>query len=1038
MIDIAIRHARAIFVTLAFILVAGSVSYTTIAREAAPDVQIPIIYVSMRHEGISPQDAERLLVKVMEQELNAIEGVREMTAAAYEGGGYVLLEFDAGFNPDSALNDVRAAVDLARGELPEDTDDPIVKEINISLFPILVVTLSGDLPERQLLQFGRSLSEKIKTLPSVLKADITGERDEELRIVIDPLRVQEYGLTAPNIVAMIRRNNVLVAAGTIENDQGRFAVKLPGLVENAEDLRNFPLLAHDQAVVRVSDIASLEKGFKDPTSFARLRGQNTIAIEVSKRVGENIIKTIDHVRQLVVEESRSWPPSVQVGFSQDQGKNIETMVSDLQNSIILAVLLVMIVVIWSIGWRSGFLVAIAIPGSFLSGILVLDMMGLTINIVVLFSLILTVGMLVDGVIVIVEDADRQMNTGHRRMQSYAGASKRMAPPVAISTLTTLVAFMPLLFWPGTVGQFMQYMPITMIAVLSASLLMALFFIPVLGCYIGRPSILSRDGQRFINAGESGNFQHLGRGGSLYLSILRLCLRHPPVVIGTSLASLVVVFVAYGVFGQGISFFPDVEPDNVIVEVRARGNLSIYEKDAILSDVESKILDMPEITTIYTRVGKKRDARQDSEDTIGSVLLEFSPWQDRRPVSQILDVVQERLDRIAGIKTSIREKEAGPPVGKDIQIQIGSRDYATALAAARQITEKMAQSPDYINIEDGLPIPEIEWQFSVDRAEAARYGADAALIGQALHLITKGMKLTDYRPDNSFDEIDVVVRFPEKYRRIKEFDRIRIETEKGSVPISNFVHRQAKPQTGTLHRADRVRVVTVKADIRKGVLVNDKVRDLHQWMDATGVDDRVNITFKGEDEEQKKAQAFLSKAFLTAFFMIAIILIARFNSFYQALLICSSVVMSTIGVLLGLMITGQPFDIIMCGIGVIALAGIVVNNNIILIDTWNRIKKDNPPRTIADARTLVLRTGMQRVRPVLLTTITTIIGLAPMVFGINIDFINRNVMVGGASVQWWQSLSSTISFGLAFATILTLVVTPSALMYAEQRRIRKLA
>lgn len=1036
MIDLAIHHARTVLTALVFILVAGTVAYVNIPREAAPDVQIPIIYVSLHHEGISPEDSERLLVKVMEQKLNAIEGVQEMSSSAYEGGGHVLLEFDAGFDPDSALSDVRAQVDLAKGELPEDADDPIVREVNISLFPILVVTLSGDVPERTLLRLAKQLSEKIKGLPQILKADITGERDEELRIVIDPVKVEAYGLTAPDIISRMRRNNVLVAAGVIDTGQGRFAVKLPGLVETAEDLRNFPLLEENEAIITVADVASLERGFQDPTSFARLRGEKTIAIEISKRVGENIIETIEKVRELVLQQSADWPPWIRIGFSQDKGDHIRTMIADLQNSIILSIILVMIVIIWAIGLRSGLLVAIAIPGSFLAGILVLSLMGLTINIVVLFALILTVGILVDGVIVIVEYADRQMNIGQPRQAAYSIASRNMAAAVIVSTSTTLFAFMPLLFWPGIVGQFMQYMPITLIAVLSASLLMALIFVPVLGSYIGVASRMSPQGRRFLDAGESGDFSGLTLWAQRYLNILNFCLRRPLAIILTCVVALVAVFGAYITFGQGLSFFPEVEPDNVIIQVQARGNLSIHEKDTILRAVENRILEMDDITTVYTRTGKQRDVRQDSEDTIGSVLIEFTPWETRQPVSVILKRVEEKLSVIPGIRISIRKEEAGPPIGKAIQVQIQSHNYDALLDTARDIAQWLEGAEDYINIEDGLPVPGIEWQFSINRAEAARYGADAAAVGNALRLITKGMKLTDYRPDGSLEEIDIVARFPEHYRRIDEFDRIHIETINGSVPISNFITRQAQPLTGTLYRSDRTRVITIKADIREGILADNKVTELKQWIAGQSFHSDVNIVFKGEDEEQKKAQAFLGKAFMAAAFMIVFVLIARFNSFYQAFLIFSAIVLSTVGVMFGLLVTNQPFDIIMCGIGIIALAGIVVNNNIILIDTWTRIRSATPPTSLIDAQNVILRTSVQRVRPVLLTTITTITGLSPMFLGVNIDFIERRIILGGSSIQWWQSLSSTIIFGLTFATLLTLIVTPSALMFWEKRRWKK--
>ena len=1025
-IDAALARSRTTLSALLLILIAGTVAYIDIPKESDPDVNIPIIYVRMHHDGISPEDAERLLLRPMETELRGIEGVKEMRATGYEGGASVVLEFDAGFDADKALTDVREKVDLAQPDLPDDTDEPTVHEVNFSLFPILVVTLSGDLPERKLLQLARGLRDEIEGISSVLEAKLTGNREELIEIVVDPLRMDSYGIDSIEVLQAVARSNILVAAGTLDTGNGRFPIKVPGLYENLQDILTQPLKVNGDAVVTVADIAYVQRTFKDRDSYARLSGEPSIGLEVSKRTGENIIDTIERIRKVVDKEAEDWPDGVQVSFSQDRSTNIRRMLTDLQNNVLSAVILVMVVIVGALGWRSGFLVGVAIPGSFLLGILVLSMLGMTINIVVLFSLILAVGMLVDGAIVVTEFADRKMAEGAPRMQAYGDAAKRMAWPITASTATTLAAFMPLIFWPGVVGEFMKFLPITLVATLSASLLMALLFVPALGARIGKPGSSDPAAMRALAAAEDGDLSDIGGMSGWYISVLRRALRHPGKVLATAFAALIGVQFLYAVAGNGIEFFPEVEPDSAKIYIHARGNLSTNEKAALVYDVEREVLSLDEFKSVYTFVGKPDGGGQSvAEDVIGAIQLELKDWQERRPVQEILDEIVERASTYAGIVAEPAKQKAGPPTGKPLQLQVRSDNPDDLVATVTMIRDHLDNMAGLANIEDDRDIPGIEWRLKVDRAQAAKFGTDVALVGNYVQLVTKGLKLTGYRPDDSDEEIDVVVRYPEAYRKLDQLQRIRIKTPKGMVPIDGFISWTPEPKVGTIKRVDARRVMTVKADVLPGVLADNKARELRQWIAATALPETVEVVFKGEDEEQAKAKAFLVKAFGVALFVMAIILVTQFNSFYSAFLILSAVIMSTIGVMLGLMITGKPFGIVMTGVGVIALAGIVVNNNIVLIDTFDHIKKRS-----TDARDAILRTGAQRLRPVLLTTVTTILGLLPMVFQLSIDFVSREITVGAPSTQWWVSLATAIVFGLGFASVLTLVVTPCALMVRE--------
>jgi multidrug efflux pump len=1028
LIEAAVAHARTVIATLVLILIAGTYAFVSIPKEADPDINIPLIYVSMSHEGISPEDAERLLIRPMEEQLRGIEAVKEMRATAYEGGANVVLEFDAGFDADQALSDVREKVDLAKPDLPEESEEPIVSEVNFSLFPVLVVTLSGAVPERTLLALARRLRDDIEAIPSVLDVEIGGDREEQVELLIDPLVAESYGLDAGDIISFVSRSNRLVAAGSMDTGEGRFAIKVPGLLETAQDILDMPIKVNGDAVVRFGDIAQIRRTFKDPTGYARINGHPAISLEVSKRSGENIIDTIAQVRRVVGEASQYWPEEVIVSYSQDKSTGIETMLTDLQNNIISAVLLVMVVVVAALGLRSAGLVGVAIPGSFLAAILVLATAGLTVNIVVLFSLILAVGMLVDGAIVVTEYAERKMTEGLHKRQAYALAAKRMAWPIIASTATTLAAFLPLLFWPGIVGEFMKFLPITLLATLAASLVMALVFVPTLGALFGKPGDAVDAGtMRQITAGEAGAIEDVGGFTGRYVRVLDWALKRPGKVLAVSVALLVAVQIAYGQFGRGIEFFPDVEPDNAGVLVHARGNLSVDERDRLVQEVEERIFDLQrergELHAIYGRSVLDSGRRNDeAEDIIGNIQLELTDWHLRRPASEILEDIRRRTADLAGIEVETRKQEAGPTSGKPVELVVSARDPSLIEPTVGKIVRAMREAGGFVDIEDGRPLPGIEWELSVDRAQAAKFGADVATIGSYIRLVTNGMKVSSYRPDESEDEVDIVVRFPVRYRTLDQLDRIRVKTDAGMVPISNFVTRTAKPKVGLLHRLDGRRALTIKADVADGVLVNDKVQQIKAWLAKADLDPGVRIEFKGEDEEQAKAQAFLSQAFVVALFLMAIILVTQFNSFYSAFLILSAVVMSTIGVMIGLLVTGQPFGIVMSGIGVIALAGIVVNNNIVLIDTFDRIAESEP-----DTRLAVLRTGAQRLRPVMLTTVTTVLGLLPMMLRINIDFATRVVQVGAPSTQWWSQLATAIVFGLGFATVLTLVVTPCALM-----------
>ncbi len=1034
LIGFALSRSRLVLAALVLLLLAGWVSWLEIPKEAEPDVRIPIIYVSMIHQGISPEDAERLLVRPMEQELRSVEGIKEMRSTAFEGGAFVLLEFEAGFDAAKALSDVREKVDIAKPELPTETEEPVVHEVNLSLFPVLVVTISGDAGERALLRLARDLRDRVESVPEVLEARIVGTRDELVEVLIDPIRVESYGLSADQVIQQVTRSNQIIAAGSLDTGQGRFAVKLPGLFARVSDILNLPLVVDGDRAVRVRDVAEVRRTFKDREAYARVDGEPTVVLEVSKRTGTNIIGTIERVRAVVEAERAGWPAGIKVGYSQDKSETIRLMLGDLENNLAVAVVLVLIIVLATLGWRTTTLVAVAVPGSFLAGILMLAGMGLTVNIVVLFGLIFAAGNVVDGAIVVTEYADARMAEGMARRDAYSLAARRMAWPIISSTATQLAAFLPLLFWPGVVGEFMKFLPISQFVTMAAALMMALVFVPALGALIGKAGggTASSDAVKAIEAHDlSGQRGFTGA----YVRVLDRALRRPASVLLAAVALLATVVVLYGAYGRGVEFFPKIEPDRAMVLIQARGNLSVREQDTLVREVEAAVLELQrerrEFASIYTRSGKQQQqgGMDLPEDTIGTVQLEFADWQRRRRADEILADILARTRDLAGIRLEARREEGGPPVGKPIHIQIGARDPELIPPVVDRVRRHVDSMAGVRNVEDTRPLPGIQWELEIDRVQAAKFGADVTAVGNVLKLVTNGLKVTEYRPSDSDEEIDISIRYPTEFRTLEQLDRIRVQTQQGLVPIANFVERSAMPKTGQIQRVDQRRIITVKADVEPGVLADAKMAEIREWLASQSIDRRIDIRFKGEDEEQKKAADFLSKAFAGAIFLIFLILLAQFNSFYNTALILSAVVMSTFGVLIGLLVAGQPFGIVMSGIGVVALAGIVVANNIVLIDTYDQVRKVHAPREA------ILITGAERLRPVLLTALNNVLGLLPLMFGINIDMIGRAVTINAPSSQWWIQLSQAIVYGLGFATVLTLILTPCALMLRENASAR---
>jgi multidrug efflux pump len=1119
-IDWAASRARMVLAFIVLSLAAGGLAYATLPKEGEPDIEIPALFVSVPFPGISAADAETLLVKPMETELSDLDGLKKMTGTAAEGYAGIALEFEFGWDKSKVMADVRDAMSTAEGKFPDGFEKYTINEINFSEFPIIIVNLTGDVPERTMARVIKDLQEQVEGIDSVLEAGIAGNRDEMVEVVIDPLRLESYNVTAGELINVVQNNNLLIAAGEVETPTGTFSVKIPGSFDEPRDIYSLPVKRNGDRVVTLGDLADIRLTFEDRLGTARFNGDRTTALQVVKRKGFNLIDTAAEVKQVVAAAQEDWPEelkaAVTVGTSNDQSRVVGSMVSQLEGSVLTAIALVMIVVLAALGPRPALLVGFAIPTSFLLCFVLLGLMGVTISNIVMFGLILAVGMLVDGAIVVVEYADKRISEGVGPMSAYTEAAKRMFWPVVSSTATTLCAFLPMLFWPGVPGEFMGMLPVTLIFVLSASLVVALVYLPVMGGVTGRFSrTLSRMSAWltrvapwwlrallvpaalylvFLGAMETVNPGYLFGGempaegilaflpgfvifclGAFAASVTigaakiewrkpRVTSGHrrtafgmfikllagnpimPLVVIAGVVAFVLTTFQVYGANNKGTEFFVESEPEQAIVYVRARGNLSLAQKDDLVREVEEVVLKHPGVLNAFAFAGdgglnSNTGGAQPPLDTVGQVQLEIIPWEDRRDRPEldgdlVIAELTEQIAEIPGIQSEIIAPNMGPASAKPVHLRIMGDDWEPLREATAMVRARFEELDGLRLIEDTLPLPGIDWQIDVDVEKAGRYGADVATVGAMVQLVTRGLLLDTMRVDTSDEEIDIRVRLPESDRVLSTLDTLKVRTTEGLVPLSNFITREPVAKLAKIDRIDQKRFYDVKAAIADGlttettddagrtttvpITANERIETLTEWLETDPLPAGITWEWTGDQADQEESSAFLGQAFAGALGLMFIILLAQFNSVYNSVLVLLAVVLSTTGVLIGMLVMDQTFSIIMTGTGIVALAGIVVNNNIVLIDTFQEYSA-YMPRIEA-----IIRTAEDRIRPVLLTTITTMAGLAPMMFGLSLDFFAGGYSIDSPTALWWKQLATAVVFGLGVATVLTLVVTPSLL------------
>ncbi|MDA9609440.1 efflux RND transporter permease subunit [Paracoccaceae bacterium] len=1119
-IDWASQRARMILALIIASLAAGIFSYTGLPKEGEPDIEIPALFISVVFPGISAADSETLLIRPIETELADIDGLKKMTSTAAENYAGVAIEFEFGWDKAKTMADVRDAMNSAEAFFPEGAEKYSINELNFSEFPIIIVNLTGDVPERTMTRVAKKLQEEIEAMDAVLEAVISGDREEMVEVTIDPLRLESYNVTAGELINVVRNNNQLIAAGEVDSKQGTFSVKIPSSFNEVQDIYDLPVKTNGDRIITLGDLAQIKLTFVDRSGTARFNGKNTVALQVVKRKGFNLIGTAKEVRLLVEKESQGWPvnlkAAVDVGTSNDQSRVVDSMVRQLEGSVLTAIALVMIVVLTSLGTRAALLVGFSIPTSFLLCFVLLGLMGITISNIVMFGLILAVGMLVDGAIVVVEYADKRISQGIGPMKAYVEAAKRMFWPVVSSTATTLCAFLPMLFWPGVPGQFMGMLPVTLIFVLSASLIVALIYLPILGGVSGRlsrffetSSDLLRDIIPWfirlplvvlvtgllclsilqvanpnlllnIDVEESGPIANLpgvlmfitsAFMASIVLGSVEIRKKQKNVkagyrrtpfgyfikfIAGNPIMPIIAIcgvigftsfiFTTFGKNNYGVEFFVEGEPEQAIVYVKARGNLSLVEKDILVRQAELIVNTHPGVESVFSFAGsgglnQNTAGATAPKDTIGQIQLETIPWENRRGNSEldgnkIIAELSSTLSKLPGIEIEILELERGPASPKPVHLRLKGDNWNDLLITTAEMRELFDQTEGLIQVEDTRPLPGIDWQIDVDVEKAGRYGADVATVGAMVQLVTRGILLDTMRVDSSDEEIEIRVRLPEKDRFLSTLDNLKVRTADGLVPLSNFISRKPVTKLAEINRIEQKRYFDIKAgvqsDLKRTIVsdegieskvfinANERIAYLTEYLEENPLPPGMSWEWTGDQADQAESQAFLSSAFAAALVLMFIILLAQFNSFYNSFVVLIAVVLSTVGVLIGMLVMQQPFSIIMTGTGIVALAGIVVNNNIVLIDTYQELSRYLPK---VEA---IVRTAEQRIRPVLLTTITTMAGLAPMMFGLSLDFVNGGYSVDSPTALWWKQLATAVVFGLGTATMLTLVFTPALL------------
>ena len=1026
-IDFALKKAKTTLLIAFMVIIAGSYARQEIPIAASPNVQLPFITVSVFLDGASPSDTSRLIARPLENRLKSVTGVKNIRSTSYLSYARIFLEFEVGFDIDKALVDVKQGVEETKYQLPLGAEDPQIEEYSEASFPVMNISIVGGSSVRQKVFYARELKDRIEPIEQILDVRMTGAPEEVLEGVIDKAKMESYGVTLSDIYNSVASNNVIIPGGKQDTGRGSFNIEVPSIIESAKDVYSIPVKVSKDAIVTLGDIATIKRTFKDFTSYARVNGQDAVTLEISLRESANAIDASNSIRDILNNFKDELPENLSIVISNDDTVYASLMVKELNGNIIAAVVLIMVLVIASMGTRVSMLVGLSIPFCFLMTYLILYSLNMEVNFLVMMGLLLGMGMLIDGSIVITEYADKKIAEGLSRAEGYALASKRMFYPIVASTGTTLAAFIPIMFWPGFTGQFMRYLPITIFFVLSASLFYSLIVIPVLGSYFGQKESALNN-----NEEQTSVFVRLTEWYGKYI---KRFVENPVETFLAVVSVLLIIIMSYAFSGKGTIYFAIVDPVQANITVKARGNFSALETKEIIEQVEERFLEVEGIKNVYLRSGT--NWWQSGADRIGGGFIEtLEPSQRDISGFEIMDRLKTSTKDLPGITVEVEADIGGPSFDSPIELDVFGNTESDVNDAVAKIENFMRNEMTGLNnIFSSKAYPSVEWSVDVDKQKAAQLGVSVSDVGALVQMLTNGFKVGEYRPDDAKDEVEIRARFPDSDRTITGIRDLNVVTKQGTVPVSSFVNVVPKENRETVNRKNGKYFQEVGAGSDDDSKVNQKIGELESWLQETDLGSGISYQFSGMAEETEEVNSFMIVAGLTAVFMMLLMLITQFNSFYQSLIILSSVTISFVGVLLGLLITGKSFSTTMTGISIVTLAGIVVNNNIVLIDTFNKLREEAPH---LKKSLHIINACKQRLRPIVLTSLTTIFGLLPLAMGVSLDLISRDIVVGSRIVDWWSNLAVSIVFGLGFSTFITLILTPAvlALPYAIGNEYKK--
>jgi len=1020
----SIKFRTAVLVFIVASVVFGLFSYSTMPREGAPDITIPYVFVAAPYEGTAPAEIENLITIPLEKKFKDLENVKQISSVSAEGVSSVVIEFTPKENLNNALQRVKDKIDMARPDLPRDLEQPIVDVINFSTdMPIVNLALSGDNDTERLKKLAEDIQDQIEAMPGVREAPIFGTMEREIRVEIDPARLVTYRLTLGAVMYAIARENATISAGNLEMSGGKFQVRVPGEFKLVSDMKDIVVANIGGKAVYLTDVATIRDTHKDLTTISRINGEPCVSMQIKKRSGENTLGLIHRVKRLL--KTYRLPAGVKLTYTSDQSEFIGSMVQELENGIVSGSLLVIAVLLLSMGWRNSVFVGLAIPLSMLISFIVMDQMQITLNMIVLFGLVMATGMLVDDAIVIVENVFRHRSQGASRVDAALKGTAEVAWPVIASTFTAAAAFWPLLLWPGIMGQFMKFLPLTLILTRMASLVVALMINPVLCTYYISPERkrVTSDGRESHPILEA------------YENFLRSALKYRGVAMAIGLAFLVLTILLFGRLSRGVELFPDTEPRLATVVVKYPQGTHLEKTDATLRAIEAKLLDTnkyADIRYILSTAGSEGNmfGASSQDARVGSIIVEFVKASERHGSTMAL--VQSMRDDIGlfpGADIRVEREKEGPPTGAPVSIEVSGEDFDTLSFLASEITRATSDVNGLVDVRDDFEEARPELQFVVDRQRAGLLGLNTDTIGLFLRTSIYGTRSSKFRAGE--DEYDITVRLPENVRNTADFlDQTRVPLDNGNVvPLSSLGRVSYTGGRGDIIRKDQKRVITISGDIQ-GRSIDAVLADVRTRVKNIALPPGYSVKYAGENNDMTEASTFLLKAFGIAMALIAIILVIEFNSVVLPLIILVAVFLAMVGVLWGLMICRMRFGVIMTGLGVITLAGIVVNNGIVLIDCIIHKINDGMPADEA-----IAKAARQRLRPVMLTAICTVLGLIPMAVGWNLEIhtFPWKFVAGAESSSWWAPMAVAVIFGLTLATVLTLVQVPIMFSLAESAR-----